>query len=454
MAERPEESPGAAFGRRLNRRDFLKISGTGLAGVTLLGVAGCGGGGGEEAEDGSIQFTFSFGPDDSGTLQELVERFNEEFAGQYQANYREMPADTGQYFDQIRTEFQAGGGEIDLIGGDVIWPAQLAANGWLLDLSDRFTQDDRNTFLDGPVESNTYEGNIYGVPWFTDAGMLYYRQDLLQESGFDEPPQTWEELIEMARQVQEDSGTQFGFVFQGSQYEGGVVNGLEYIWSHGGEVLAEDDPDTVVIDSPESVEGLTTERRMIEEGIAPQAVATYTETESQTTFLNGDAVFCRNWPYMYALAADEDESNITQEQVGVAPLPAAQGVETVSGLGGWNFMINAASDPETQDAAYEFVRWATDPEQQRFRALEGSFLPTLEALYEDEEILEAIPVIALAGEALENARPRPVSPYYSDMSLDMAQRFNASLNGNVEPEEAVEGLQEDLQGIVDQGQTA
>jgi hypothetical protein len=45
-----------------------------------------------------------------------------------------MPSDTGQYFDQLRTEFQAGCGEIDIITGDVIWPAQFAANGYILDL--------------------------------------------------------------------------------------------------------------------------------------------------------------------------------------------------------------------------------------------------------------------------------------------------------------------------------
>nr|MBA4116727.1 ABC transporter substrate-binding protein [Rubrobacter sp.] len=405
-----------------------------------------GGGGGE--------FTFSFGPDPSGTLQELVDRFNTEYEGQYTASLREMPADTGQYFDQVRTEFQAGGGDIDLIGGDVIWPAQFAANGYILDLSDRFTEEDRQAFLPGPVESNTYEGKVFGVPWFTDAGLLYYRQDLLEENGFSEPPRTWDELKEMARTVQQNSGTQYGFVFQGADYEGGVVNGVEYIYSAGGEVLDSNNPDTVVVDSPEAIEGLTIQRSMVEDGIAPQSVATYKEQETQTAFLNGDAVFARNWPYLYALVADPEQSQITPEQVGVAPLPTANdGEQSASGLGGWNFMINAASDPETQEAAYEFIRFATSEEQQRFRALEGSFLPALQSLYEDQEILDAIPVIALAPEALQNSKPRPVSPFYSDMSLEMGEQFNASLNGEVSPEEAAQTLQGSLEGIIQQGQT-
>src|SRR5215210_3324889 len=183
--------------RRMNRRDFLKMSGAGLAGAALLGATGCGGGGGAEGNT----LIFSMGPDDTGTLPDLIDKFNKQHKGEFQVKYREMPSDTGQYFDQLRTEFQAGGGEIDLIGGDVIWPAQFAANGYILDLSDRFTEEDRQVFLPGPVASNTYEGKVFGVPWFTDVGLLYYRKDLLEENGFNEPPRTWDELKEQARAV-------------------------------------------------------------------------------------------------------------------------------------------------------------------------------------------------------------------------------------------------------------
>ena len=437
---------------RMNRRDFLKLSGAGLAGASLLGVAGCGGGGGAERnEAGAIEVIFSMGPDDTGTRDGLIEQFNQDREGEIQVTTRVMPTDTGQYFDQLRTEFQAGGGDIDVIGGDVIWPAQFAANGWIVDLSDRFTEDMRADFLEGPIESNTYEGAVYGVPWYTDAGMLYYRRDLLEQSGFNNPPETWDELVEMAKQVQSDSGTEIGFIFQGAEYEGGVVNGVEYINSYGGSVLAEDNADEVTIDSQESVEGLSAERRMIEEGITPQAVTTYTEEETEAAFLNGDAVFCRNWPYMYALAADESMSNISQDQISVAPLPRGTNGESVSGLGGWNLFINSSADQETQDAAWEFIQYMTATEQQRTFALDASFLPTLSALYDDQEILDAVPVIALAGEALERTVPRPVSPYYSDMSLAMAEEFNASLTGNKSAQDAISTLQQELQAIADEG---
>ncbi len=436
----------------MSRRRFLKLGGAGLAGATLLGTAaGCGGGGGvQTAEDGSVLVNFAFGPDESGSLQELVRRFNEQFAGEFRANFQQQPSDTGQFFDRLRTQFQAGGGDLALIGGDVIWPGQFAANGWILDLSDRFTEQMRGNFLPGPVESNTYDGAVYGVPWFTDFGVLYYRQDLLDDAGV-EPPTTWDELRETANQIKQDAGTRIGYAFQGSNYEGGVVNALEYIYSYGGQILSEDSSQ-VLIDSPEAIAALEAERQMVVSEAAPQAVANYTETESQTTFLQGDGVFLRNWPYVYGLVTPE-EANIERDQVGITSLPAGEGGESSPGLGGWNFYISATAPQEVQDGAWEFINFASQPEQQRFRAVEGGFLPTLSALYEEQEVLDALPVVDLAGgqEAIANATPRPASPYYSDMSLVMAEQFNANLTGNSTPEETAANLQQELQNIVDQG---
>jgi multiple sugar transport system substrate-binding protein len=428
----------------MNRREFLRVSGAGLAGAALLGSAGCGGGG---ESGGGGEIVFSFFPDPSGSVQALIDQFNEENEGNLRVTLREMPADSGQHFDQLNTEFQSGEIGIDVIGGDVIWPAQFAANGYIADLSDRFSEEERSEYLPAVIEAMTYEGGIYGVPWYTDAGMLYYRSDLLEESGFSEPPRTWDELKEQARTVQQDSGTQYGFVFQGADYEGGVVNALEYIWTSGGNVL---EGDTVVIDGPEARRGLEIERSMIEDGVSPEGVTQYKEQEVGTIFLGGDAVFMRNVPRFFALASDPAESSIDPEQIGLAALPVAEeGLQSYSSLGGWNFFMNAnTGDP---DAAYEFIRFMSAPEQQKYRSIEGSVLPTRQELYEDEEILREVRVAELGQEAIKNTRPRPVSPFYSDMSLRMAAQFVRSLRGDVPPGEALSTLQDELEEIVDQG---
>src|SRR5215204_643979 len=425
----------------LSRRDFLKQGGVGLAGVAVLGASGCGVGG---ESSGKVVFTSLDLP---GSISKLVDKFNEQNKGRFQVVYRAIALESQEYFDQLKTEFQAGGNETDVIGGNVPWTAEFAENGWIVDVSSRFPEGERSKFVSAQIQSLTYEKEIWGVPWLADAGLLFYRNDLLEHSGFSEPPKTWKELKEMAEKVVQDSGTRYGFLFQGANNESGVCNALEYIWTHGGDVL---DGDKVIIDSPESVAGLTTEQSMISDGVTPQAVASYSLGEADVSFVNGDAVFCRDWPYLYAAAGDPEMSKIKLDQVGVCPLPLGEGQsQRASCLGGWNLLIGASS--QMQDEAWEFVQFMTSEESQKMQTLSASTLPTLNALYDDREIRKEVPVITLGKEALRNARPRPISPYYSQMSRTMAEQFNKVLTGAISPEEAVETLQSDLQQIIERG---
>ena len=192
---------------------------------------------------------------------------------------------------------------------------------------------------------------------------------------------------------------------------------------------------------------------MLADGVAPLAVANYTETETLATFTNGDAVFCRNWPYMYAVLGDPEQLKVTQDQVGIAPLPVVnEGDPPTSGVGGWGFMINASS--ENKEEAWKFIEFMISPEMERRFAEKATFLPPRLSLYEDEELLDAVPIMALGKEAIRNTEPRPVTPFYQDMSLVMAETFNSSLKGDISPEQAAKDLQEELQSIVDEGRGA
>jgi multiple sugar transport system substrate-binding protein len=432
----------------LGRREFLRLTGAGIASAALVPACQGFGGGEEEQTGGVATVVFSHGPDP--VLEKLIRQqlkdFNAQHKGEIEAVFRPMGED---YFDQLRTQFQAGGGDIDVISGDVIWPAQFGAAGWIDDLSSLFTDDMQTGFLEGPLAANQYEGAVYGVPWFTDLGVLYYRQDLLEQSGFANPPATYEELFSMAQKVQADAGVRNGHVFQGANYEGGVCNGSEFIWAHGGDILDPEDPTQVVIDSPEAVAGLETYRQTLQEGIAPEAIVTFTEPESDAAFRNGDSVFMRNWPYVFGLLLAGD-AKIKLNQVGVAPLPAGQGgTEGFSALGGWNLFINSASD--VKDQAWELIRFLTTPEAVKFRAIEGSYLSPLQETYEDQEVLDKVPVYEVVGQVTDQIKPRPVSEFYGDLSLEMAEGYNNCLNGESSPDETVATLQESMQGIIDKG---
>jgi multiple sugar transport system substrate-binding protein len=446
---------GGGIAAVTGRRGVLQLGGATLAATALQGVFAPGAWGQTPAE-----IVFATGPDDSGTVRALVDAFNEEHEGQVRVSWQEMAQDTDAYRRQLVSDFLVGAAEIDVIAADVIWTAEFAGRGWVRDLSSWFYGAyEPEAFLDAALNSTAYRNRIWGIPWYTDAGMLFYRRDLLDATGFDGPPATWNELKEMALRVRQDSGVSYGFVFQGAEYEGGVANALEYVWSAGGSVLAPGisiagafgerliETASVVINSPQSVEGLAIARGMITDGAAPEEVTTFREEESLQAFIRGEAVFMRNWPYAYGLLDDPQRSALTPDQVGVAPIPKAVASErSYSCLGGWNLMISRAS--RNADAAWAFIRYATSPERQRRRALEGGFLPTLGTLYEDGEILDQVPAVALGREAVATARVRPISPRYHEMSPRIARAFNLTLRGDLDSREALERLDRELRTIV------
>ncbi len=423
---------------KLNRRNFLRLSAAGAGGLALATLPGCGK---DSAKVGGGTVVLAISPD----LKDLVAKPIAEFVkGGTKVNVRVMPADTGAFFDQMRTQLQAGSDDIDVFMGDISWPVQFGSNGWLADLSSRFTPQAQGEYQEAAVKANTWKGKIYGLPWFTDAGILYYRKDLLEASGFSAPPATWAELQQMAAKVQRDKKIRNGFVFQGAQYEGGTVNGLEFIRSAGGDVLTDG---KVTVNSPAAVRGLKNQRSMVSSGVSPQAVAQFKEDESAGAFLNGDAVFLRNWPYMWALLADKAESKVEQAKVGVAELPVIEaGVPQVNVGGGWNFMINAKSG--RQDAAWKLAEFLSAADRQKIWASEGGYMPTRTSVFDDPEVLEAQPVLKLAKSAAQHSTTPPTSPAYSDMSLAMAKRFNESLRGAATPEQTAERLQAELERIV------
>lgn len=443
-----------------DRREFLRRAGMGAGALAVFGPA-CAqvkqipkGFTGSESTDPNT-LTFSHGPDDSGTVVGLVDKFNKDNKAGVTVEYREVPADSGQYFDKLRTEFQAGGGGIDVMSIDIIWPAQFGANGWIEDLSNQFGKDAQSDFVDASIQGLTWDGKIWGVPWFTDAGMLFYRKDLLEKSGINAPPTTWDELLEMAEQVAGESKTQYGLVFQGAEYEGCVTNGLEYVWGAGGDVLDPNDPGKVLIGGEESAAGLEAMARNVSSGVAPKAVATYKEMESVTAFIQGKSVFMRNWPFAYGMVAGGKEtgSSIKPEQVDVVPIPVLKdGESSFSCAGGWNLSINARIDDNKKDAAWEFIQFMTSAEAQSEMAEKASLLPPRKALYEDDELLKKQPAVALAKEVVDKAKPRPQHPFYSDMSLAMAQRFNDVIKGQTDPGDAAKELGDELGRIARAGQ--
>jgi trehalose/maltose transport system substrate-binding protein len=176
-----------------------------------------------------------------------------------------------------------------------------------VDLKQYFTPQEIGEFFPRIVENNTVKGKLVAIPFFTDAGLLYYRTDLLEKYGFKNPPNTWGELQRMAQTIQEGERKTdkdfYGFLFQGAAYEGLTCNALEWLASSGaGTIVAPDGK--VTINNPQSKAALAMAKGWVGT-ISPLGVTGYQEEETRNAFQEGHAAFQRNWPYVYALGNAE-----------------------------------------------------------------------------------------------------------------------------------------------------
>ncbi|TGB02804.1 ABC transporter substrate-binding protein [Halobacillus salinus] len=400
---------------------------------------------GESAGEGDgevVELVYARGQDSTKASEMLIKEFNDSHPN-INVTFREMPSDTGQQHDAYVTMLNAESSEIDVMDLDVVWPAEFAQAGYVLEL-DRFMQRDgveASDYNQGAMSAAQFNGKQWAMPKFIDTGMLFYRTDLVEEG---EVPQTWDELMTSASNIQSEGGAEFGYLMQAKQYEGLVCNAVEFIASYGGEIL--DENGDVAVNSPETVAGISKLVEVANADFVPGNINTFTEVESHTAFIEGQSPYIRNWPYQWNLANDEEQSEIV-DKVGVAPLPAGD-AGSAAALGGWMTAINKYS--ENKEEAWEFVKFMTGPEGQKISAINGGLAPTLPALFEDEEILEANPFFTQEGfqNALEGAVSRPVAPNYPEVSEVIQINVSKAIAGELTPEEAVAAMEEELNAVM------
>ncbi|HYO57944.1 ABC transporter substrate-binding protein [Archangium sp.] len=339
-----------------------------------------------------------------------------------------VPTDAGQQLAQFQQLLAAGSSDLDVVRIDVIWPGIVANH--FIDLKPHFPEDVLKQHFQPIVKNNTVNGKLIAIPWFTDAGLLYYRKDLLEKHG-QKPPTTWQELAQVAKVVmdaEKKAGNDklVGYVFQGKSYEGLTCNALEWVDSFGGGTIV-DSNGQVTINNPKAVEAIDFFASLVG-NVVPKGVLSYEEEGARGAFQSGNAVFMRNWPYAWSLANAKDSP--ISGKVGVMALPkgGAEGKSTGT-LGGWQLGVSKYS--KHPELAVDLVKYLTGPEEQKRRALVGSFNPTLTSLYKDEELLKANPFISSLYETFTNAVPRPsiTGTKYNQVSTEFRNGVYATLSG-------------------------
>jgi len=377
---------------------------------------------------------------DPAPLRALLDEFERRNPG-VRVRDETLPSSSDAQHQFYAINLQAGSAAFDVFAADVIWVAGFAQAGWLRDLSDLLPPEERGAFFAGPMRAVTYGDRVWALPWYVDAGLLYYRSDLLARHGIA-VPQTWHALVSAAQRITARERGVRGFVWQGRQYEGLVCNALEFLWSNGGGVF---DDGRVAIDSEANRDALRFMVDLVHRyRVSPGSVTTATEEPARHLFGQGRAVFMRNWPYAWTLFGDP--SSRVHGKVGIAPLPHFAGGAPAAALGGWQLAVNAHS--RQPEEAVSLVSWLGSPQAQKRLALAYGFQPARVALYEDAALRAAQPALATLRRVFVAARPRPVTPRYVRISQVLQTEFSAALVRVRTPAAALASAQQAIEEIV------
>lgn len=361
-------------------------------------------------EEGRGPITFAMGKNDTDKIIPIIEKWNAENPDE-EVTLRELAGEADAQRETLVQSLQAGNADYDVMALDVIWTADFAANQWLAPLEEEL-EVDTSGLLEATVDSATYNGTLYALPQNTNGQLLYRNTEIIPEA-----PENWADL-EASCSDAEAAGVDC-LTLQLKQYEGLTVNTVGFMEGWGGSVLDEDG--NVTVDSDEAKAGLQALVDGYENGTISSASTSATEEETNLAFVEGDTAYAINWPYMFTNA--EGDTSAVADKFEVQPLVGEDGVG-VSTLGGYNNGINVNS--ENKATARDFIEFIINEENQTSFA-EQSFPPVLASIYDDEALVEQYPYLPALKESLENAAPRPVSPFYPAISKAIQDNAYAAL---------------------------
>jgi multiple sugar transport system substrate-binding protein len=346
-------------------------------------------------------------------------------------------------YDTIVTSVSSNPPAFDIILVDDIWFSAFSDAGWVLDVSDRVTPEMREGIFPAAWDITTVNDVVYGLPFLLDQKYFYYNTQLLADAGFDAPPRTWEEVVEMSRVLKANGAVEYPMIWSWAQIEAVVPDFVTLLYGNGGQFFDENNQPAFNNEA-----GVATLQWMVDvynEGLVNPASITSAEEDVRNTFSAGNAAFATNWLYMYGLAEDPEESQVAG-QVGMSLMPVfesalAEGVESSTNNGSMGFAITAGS--AHPDEAWNFLSFLTSPEIQtefsvhQLPTYSTAFVePTLDTLLAANEISSV--TVPMFAEQFPWSHVRPKVPYYPEASRILQLAIQEALTGARTPQEALD----------------
>ncbi len=408
----------SARGRSVRRVRGLLVA---MALVAPVALAGCGGG-----DSGVPQLTWYINPDNGGQ-KTLAQKCSAASGGAFTITTQILPNEADAQREQLVRRLAAEDSSIDLMSLDPPFVAEFANAGYLKPITDpgdvaAFTEG----VLDGPLETASWEGQLVTAPFWANTQLLWYRRSVAEAAGVDPTADgfTWDQMIDAA----EDQGKRIGV--QGRRYEGLMVWVNALIASGGGQIVENAElgaQATPTVASPAGDAAAEVVGRLGRSKAAAPDLSTAGEEEARSTFQGASGSFMVNWPYVYAAAEASVASGALAQSdfddIAWARYPeVTAGQESRPPLGGINLGIGTFT--RHPDEALAAVRCITSLESSVEYMVQSGNPAARDAAYDDPAVREDFPMADLIRDSIDAAGPRPITPYYGDVSTSVQRNWH------------------------------
>lgn len=389
--------------------------------AALATLVGCG-----SAPAGPPVLTWYINPDDGGQA-EIAARCTAASGGRYTIVTSTLPRQASEQRQQLVRRLAANDSSIDIMSLDPPYVPEFAQAGFLAPMPPAVEAAAREDRVPSAIESSTWQGRLVAVPFWANTQLLWYRKSAIAAMGLDmSQPVTWDQVIAAAARAR----TQFAA--QGVRGESLTVWVNALIESGGGSVITnvgETNPELVQLGltAPPAIEAARILRTFGDAGIAPPGFPTADEDTNADSFQSGQAAFMVNYPFIWSKATSAVEEGSLEQSVpadyGWAVYPRTR-PDLPSGppLGGINLGVGAFS--EKPDLAYDATTCITSPPNSAYYFVSNGNPSSRASVFTDPAVLAEFPMAPVIRDSLTQARPRPQTAYYAEVSGGIQRTFH------------------------------
>jgi trehalose/maltose transport system substrate-binding protein len=405
--------PSWLRGRNLRRHAVL-------ASVPVLfatGLAACSSASGAS---GPVTLNYWSFPDNSGAVQQAVDDCSKASGGKYTISYNKLPTDADGQRQQIVRRLAAHDSTMDILGLDVTWEAETAQAGWILPWTGADKAAAEQDTLPTMLQTATWHGQLYAVPYNTNTQLLWYRSDLVPN-----PPTTWDQMISDAEQLAKEGKPHY-IEIQGAQYEGATVWFNSLVASGGGSIL--NNSSTAPSLGVPALKALQIMSRLAHSPAVDPSLGVQQEDQNRLQMEGGTAAFELNYPFVYPSMQADNPKLFKSFKWALYPgvIPGSPAHVTIGGI---DLAVSAYSTHP--DLARQAILCLRDRQHQILAATKGGLPPTLMSLYTDPSFIKVYPFAADIKQALLSASVRPKTPYYQNVSIVISHAVSPA--GSISP---------------------